>query len=147
MIFSTSFVIEIMPAKYNDNIYLAPFTPDEDLLPGNKSCAPLSYCKATGRLVITGRVHCHITSCLCSRIYISFVVTTSSWMATWMASLLWCLLFMNKYRWWAFLGAKCICYYMFMNHLPCHCTYCLPLFSICCYSHVQTIALLEVKDI
>ena len=69
MIFSTSFVIEIMPAKYNDNIYLAPFTPDEDLLPGNKSCAPLSYCKATGRLVITGRVHCHITSCLCSHIY------------------------------------------------------------------------------
>ena len=38
--------------------------------------------------------------------YISFVVTTSKWMATWKTSILWCLLFMKKQRWWALFRAK-----------------------------------------
>ena len=34
-----------------------------------------------------------------------------------------------------------------MNSLPSHCVYCVPLFYICGYCCVQTIALLKVKDI
>ena len=83
----------------------------------------------------------------CVVIYISFVVMTSSWVATWKASLLWCLLFMNKWCWWDLLRVKCVCYYMFTNSLPRHCTYCAPLFYICGYYYVHTTALLKVKDI
>ena len=82
------------------------------------------------------------TNTACLLIYFPLVVTTGRWIASWKASFLWCLQFMNKKRWWALLRAKRVCYYMFMNTSPCHWTYCVPLFYICGYCYVQTTPLL-----
>ena len=86
------------------------------------------------------------THCLCFHIYISLVVTTRSWMATWKTSLLWCLLFVNSaddlFLEWnasATIRSSPVCQatvFIVFQYFT----------DICGYNYGQTTVLLKVKD-
>ena len=104
--------------------------------------------RSTGESCI--RLICHLSifkrfaNCFFSHIYIFLALNAGSWMATWKESILWNLVFINKYCWWGLLRVKLVCYYLFVSSSPCHGTYLWSTFAsvvatICgCYSKCQS---------
>ena len=63
--------------------------------------------------------------CLCSHIYFSCsdYKQLNGHLKGIFFMTLWCLQFINKQRWWALYRVKHVCYYMFTNSSPRHCTF------------------------